>query len=76
MPIRLDPSSRIEYALNLTTDVLIALLKHESAINDPAIAHRAVNIAITTVLAFEQSGILQGVENDSGERPTHARAAN
>lgn len=56
--IQLDPNSRIEFALNLTTDVLLALLKHPDLASDPQIAHRAVNIAVTTMMAFEQSGIL------------------
>lgn len=70
--IQLEHSSRIEFALNLTTDVLLALLKHPELASDPLIAHRAVNIAVTTMLAFEQSGVLE----DPLQRDHYARIPN
>lgn len=74
MPIQLDANSRIEFALNLTTDVLLALLKHPELAENSAVAHRAVNIAITTLLAFEQSGVMDSDQTINGA--PHARTAN
>lgn len=71
MPLMLNPQSRIEYALNLSSDVLLKLLEAPEFRTHPNTPALAVNMAVAMVLAFEQSELMT-----HGGQHDYERAAN
>jgi hypothetical protein len=58
MQAQIEHNSRIDYALNLSADILLKLLDHEECLSDPNVAIKAVQLALSMVTSFEQSGIM------------------
>jgi hypothetical protein len=67
MHTQIEYNSRIDYALNLSADILLKLLDHEQCVSDPNLAIKAVQLALSMVTSFEQSGIL-GAANETPEQ--------
>ena len=71
MPAMLNPQSRIEYALNLSSDVLLKLLEIPELIDNPHTPAMAVHLAVGMVRAFEQSEIMNIGSDHDREHAAH-----